>query len=74
LRKDWQSWRRLVRLNSRFGLFHSNTFRLPMVWPIRELMEPLITIPDIAIGNLEESRSSARKASHDGEKRHFLRA
>jgi hypothetical protein len=45
-----------------------------MVWPIQEQMEPLITIPDDAIGNMEESRSNPSKSSHGREKHHFLPA
>jgi hypothetical protein len=62
----------LVRSNSRFGLFHSITFRLSMGWPIREPIEPLIITPDIAIGDFEESVSSPSTTSHDSGKHYFL--
>jgi hypothetical protein len=43
-----------------------------IVWPIREPRELLITTPESALGNFEESRSSPSKSSHASEKHHFL--
>jgi hypothetical protein len=65
-----RSVRALSCLNSLFELFHSNTFRLSIVWPIRELTELLITTPDRATGNFEESRSSLSKSSDGSGKHH----
>jgi hypothetical protein len=43
-----------------------------MRWPIREPREPLIIIPDIPIGDFEESASIPNKSIHDSEKHHFF--